>query len=215
MTAHASDPCRAASGTYGTYGTYGREAGTPGAYGRETVTPGADSKKRTFPRLLRGEEGNAYVKTAVSLILFCMLLSGVLFFAEMMSTVRAVKRRAVSALDGCVILESVVIYGELDDGSDLIQAPDPVIFARLFAAQFSSLEEDGDRDVFVKRRSGAGGEGEEEFAVTKPRLSLDGSGHLRPAAEFDVIFPVRFAGRTLFEARVPVSVKGRFVNKYS
>ncbi len=206
MTSGAFEPGRAA----------------PDAYGIGTVTPGADSKKRSFPPLLRGEEGNAYVKTAVSLILLCMLLSGVLFFAEMMSTVRAVKRRAVSALDGCVIHESVVIYGELDDGSDLIREPDPEIFARLFAAQFSSLEENADRDVFVKRSydpegggGGGGGESTEEFAVTKPRLSLDGSGHLRPAAEFEVIFPVRFAGRTLFEARVPVRVKGRFVNKYS
>ncbi|MCQ2426891.1 MAG: hypothetical protein MJ137_00630 [Clostridia bacterium] len=164
---------------------------------------------------LAGDAGGAgAIKTVAVILLLATVLSAVLFYAELFGTVRSLENRMRIVLDSCLMRESLIIYGSLDDGHDDSVVPSESEFIKVFDEQFPSMRTaagaGGDSSVWA---ASIGSDGV-AYAITEPLLSCSDDGHLRLEASFTVIYPVFLAGKKLFDARVPVRVESRYVSMY-
>jgi len=146
-------------------------------------------------------------------MLLAMILSVVVFYAQLFGVVRDMQNRMRIVLDSSLMRESLVIYGSLDDGHDDSVIPSREIFESAFDGQFPGMRDaaSGSSGLYAASLDG----GSLQFGITEPVLGCSNDGHLKLKASFSVVYPVWFAGLHLFDADVPVTVESRYVSKYS
>lgn len=150
------------------------------------------------------ESGSGSVRTAVVILILAALLSVALFYGGMMTAARRTEKRMRTVLDACLMRESLAAYGALEDGRDRGATADAEFFFEAFSEQFPGFSKGADG---IYRCSGGWG-------MTEPVLSAPDGEHLRLAADYTLVFPVEFAGSTLFEARIPMRSESRYLSKY-
>ena len=161
--------------------------------------------KRNGPDRRGGSQsGSGSIRTAVIILILAALLSVALFYGGMLTAARRAEKRMRTVLDACLMRESLAAYGALEDGRDRGAAADREFFSEAFSEQFPGFSKGTDG---IYRCSGGWG-------MTDPVLSAPDAGHLKLAADYTIVFPVEFAGVTLFEARIPMRTESRYVSKY-
>ncbi|MBP5173838.1 MAG: hypothetical protein ILP01_02715 [Clostridia bacterium] len=152
-----------------------------------------------------GETGSGSIRTAVLLLAAAAVLSAVLFYGELMSVASSAEKRVRLVLDSCLMKESIAIYSDLDDGHDASPVPDREYFREAFFREFPTFSETDD---------GLCISGDGSWAISMPVLSSPDPDHLKLAADYTLVWPVRFAGITLFEARIDMRTECRYVSKF-
>ena len=130
-----------------------------------------------------------------------MILSAVLFYASAMTIARQTKENTALVLDSYVMKNSIDIYNYIKQGNDLNNKLDQKYFLSQYLSRFSldysdnmlySVDEDGDT----------------VYKMTVPQVGYEVDKTLSLKAEYDLIIPVRFAGKTLFWMTIPMKVTG-------
>ena len=149
----------------------------------------------------------SYVKTAVGILILAMILSVVLTFASIMTIVSTTKENTQRVLDSFVMRNSQLIYDSIKSGNDFTENIDANIFLVAFDGELS-LDLSGNM-LYSKDM-----EGNVIFKMTNPLTANQVDNTLKLQTSYDLLIPVRFAGKKLFDLRIPVTVKASYTLKY-
>lgn len=150
-------------------------------------------------RRMLNKNGTAYIRTAVLVLVICLVISAILFYTVALSSVSAAKRNVKRILDGYVMRNSIEIYSSVKQGEDFLENTDDDFFVSIILSELKVKKEG---NYLVYRDS----ESEEIIRIGEPHISFTKENSLNIKADFDVFLPVRFAGREIFTITVPVSV---------
>lgn len=145
----------------------------------------------------------SHVKTAVIIMILAMILSVVLTYASIITIISTTKENTQRVLDSFVIQNSQLIYDSIRNGNDFTEHIDANAFLVAFDGELS-LDLSGNmlysEDV----------EGNVIFKMTDPLTAYQVDNTLKLQTSYDLLIPVRFAGKELFDLRIPVTVKASY-----
>ena len=157
-------------------------------------------------RKVFNNRGMAYVKTAMVILVIAMLFSLVLSYAFIMTTVSRVRDDTQRVLDSFCIDKSREIYESIKNGNnDMTSDIYTTEFMSRLVAELG-LTRSGE-NAYHERG------GNVIFRYTNPLTANLDSDTLSLTTEFDVVIPVSFADRELFELRIPLKVSSVLVLK--
>ena len=154
------------------------------------------------------KKGMAYIKAAMVILVIAMLFSIIMTYGFIMATVNRARDDTQRVLDSFCIEKSVGIYTSIRQGNNQMASG---VYTTEFMARIA--------DEMGLTRTGnnafhANDDGNVIFRYTNPLTANLNNDTLSLTTEFDVVIPISFAGRSLFEMRVPLKVDSYYVLKY-
>ena len=141
-----------------------------------------------------------YIKTAVIVLITAALLSLVFLYSSLMSIISSTKSNTERVLDSFVIENATFIFDSIKNGHDFTPAIDENYYIYKFSSELSLDFSDG---VLYSRDE----QGGYNFRMTNPQTYFTVSNTLNLTTTYDLLFPIRFAGKQVMELRVPIQVK--------
>ena len=143
--------------------------------------------------------GISHVKTAVLVLVFCMILSAVLTYAGMMTVIQTSRDTTTRVLDSFVTHNSTLIYDSLKNGHDFTTNLDTDFYKNLLSGEFSL-------DFYGNSIYALDEDGQIVYYMTNPNVTYDYTNTLKLKASYIVGIPVRFAGEIVTYLNVPITV---------
>jgi hypothetical protein len=140
-----------------------------------------------------------HVKTVVIILIMAMMLSAILTYASMMTIIQTAKDNTKLALDSYVTHNSIEIYDSLKNGSDFTEDLNKNIFKNEILSVFSL-------DISGNMVYSTGEQGEILYKMTIPNVDFEYENTLKLGAVYDVMIPITFAGKHLFDLKIPQKV---------
>jgi hypothetical protein len=157
-------------------------------------------------KILQNKQGMSHVKTAAIIIIISMLFSIMLSYTFLMSTVSRARDDTQRVLDGFCIEKSIEIYGSIKNGNK--QMVKGTYTTEFMTRLVSELGLTGTGNA-AYHASGSN----IIFRYDNPLTANLHSDTLSLTMEFDIVIPVGFAGRNLFEMKIPMRTESIFVLK--
>ena len=150
--------------------------------------------------IIKNNRGASYVQVCVIVLILVMILAAVLFYASAMTIVRQSKEDASLVLDSYVMKNCIEIYNYSKQGNDLNRKLDQKYFLSQYLSRFSL-------DYSNNMLYSVGEDGETVYRMTVPQVGYEVDKTLNLKAEYNLMIPVRFAGKTLTWMTVPMTVR--------
>lgn len=145
------------------------------------------------------KEGISHIKTAVMVLVFCMILSAVLTYAGMMTIIQNSKDTTNRVLDSFVTHNTTVIYDSLKNGHDFTSELNDNYYKNLLFCEFSL-------DFRENNIYALDDEGQIVYYMTNPDVTYDYANTLKLKSSYTIGIPVRFAGKVVTYLKVPLTV---------
>lgn len=145
-------------------------------------------------------KGFAYISACVFMLILMMFVSAIFMYSSAVSVVRMTRNNTKAVLDSYITANSIAIYGNIKQGNDLTDVIDNKAFNNDFIS-FCSLEKNG--DVLISKDS----DGNTQYSMTEPVLTFTAGSELDITVRFTIDIPIKFGGKTVTNARIPVTVK--------
>ena len=150
-------------------------------------------------KILLDTKGGGYITPCIITIVVAMIFSAVLFYAQCMTIIQTTRDNTELVLESFVMKNSVEIYDSIKQGHDLTEYFDEDFYISEISSRFSL-------DICGNTLYNYSEEGEMIYKMTNPYVTYKVDKALKLKASYTVIIPVDFAGRRLFDLRVPLTV---------
>ena len=152
------------------------------------------------------KRGMAYIKAAAILLVISMLFSVMLSYAFMMATVSRTRDDTQRVLDSFCIEKSIEIYGSIKNGNNQMASRTHTndFMTRLVAEL--GITRSGNNAFYST-------DGSIIFRYNAPLTANLINDTLNLTMDYEIVIPVSFAGRNLFDLRIPQRVQSTFVLK--
>lgn len=160
---------------------------------------------RRIHDLLHNRQGISYVKTAAIVLLFCLLLSLILTYASWMTMIQTTRADTQRVLDSFCIEKAREIYSSIKQGNNQMSRGE---YTDAFMAELIDelgLAKSGET-VYHK-----GDSGEIIYRFSNPLISNLRDDTLTLTTDYELVFPVTFAGKRLTDLHVPLRVTSAYV----
>ena len=158
-------------------------------------------------KILKDRSGDSYVKTVVLILVISMVFSVVLTYSSLMAMVAKTKEDTQRVLDSFIIENAEIIYGSVKNGNHQTTAAYSERLRVLLAEELGINKTGG-------TLHSKDGRGDIVFTYDDSVTSQIKSGVLELKTNFDLVFPVDFAGNKITDLRIPIEVKALYVVKY-
>lgn len=145
------------------------------------------------------KKGISYVKTAVWVLIICMILSLVLTYASLMTLIQTAESNTQRVLDGFVTQNSKLIYESLKNGSDFTESLNKSFYVSTVSDELS-MDFSGNMLYYINEQ------GVVIYRIANPNVAYEWEDTLKLRATYDILLPVTFAGQTVATLRIPQKV---------
>ena len=157
--------------------------------------------------MLKNKRGDGYIQACVMILILCLLIAVCLTFATTVNTIRVVERNVRIVLDSFVMENSIIIYDSIKNGHDFTEAVDVSQF-RIKLADYNDLTHSGQYYCHYDP------DGDLDYRITTPVLSMTQTNSLKIAANYTITIPLYFAGVTVTQVSIPVTVESKWTDKF-
>jgi len=144
-------------------------------------------------------KGISYVKTAVWILIFSMILSLVLTYASLMTLIQTAESNTQRVLDGFVTENSKLIYDSLKNGSDFTESLNKSFYISAVSDELS-MDKSGNMLYYMNEQ------GNVIYRISNPNVAYEWENTLMLKATYDILLPVTFAGQIVATLRIPQNV---------
>ena len=156
---------------------------------------------------LRNKRGDGYVFPCVMIVVICMMLSVFIFFAGVVNMVRITQENTKVVLDSYVMKSSIEIYNFIKQGSDYTDVLDQNVYIDDLC-DFCSLAK-GSYYLYAYDE-----DGQIKYMMTRPTITFREENTLKIKLCYTFYVPVRFNGKIVRYAVIPVTVDSSFTEKF-
>lgn len=158
-------------------------------------------------RWLKNKRGDGYVFPCVMIVVICMILSVFIFFAGVVNMVRITQENTKVVLDSYVMKSSIEIYNSIKQGSDYTDVLEQNVYINDLC-DFCSLAK-GSYFLYAYDE-----DGEIKYMMTRPTITFREENTLKIELCYTLYVPVRFNGKIVRYAIIPVTVDSSFTEKF-
>lgn len=152
------------------------------------------------------DKGESFVFPCIVVLAIAMILSMVIFYANVMTVIQVTKDNTERVLDSFVIRNSKEIYASIKQGNDFTESFDESLYISDISNELSlgTLN-----NMFYSK----GENGEATYMMTIPEISFSVENELKLKAEYNIIIPIYFAGRSFSNMTIPITVNSHYTLK--
>lgn len=148
-------------------------------------------------------KGISYIQTAVVVLCLSMLISAILTYGSMMTIIETNQENTERVLDGYITQNSIEIFGSIKTGSDVTPYLNQKAFLEAYLLE-NPLDFSGEMLYSI------GKDGQTVYSMTLPVVAYTVQNTLKLQVSYDLLLPVSFAGKHLFDLKVPMAVKSNY-----
>jgi hypothetical protein len=156
---------------------------------------------------LKNKRGDGYIFPCVMIVVICMILSVFIFFAGAVNMVRITKENSKIVLDSYVMKNSIAIYNSIKQGNDYTEALDQNVYIDDLC-NFCTLVK-GSYFLYAYDE-----DGQIKYMMTHPTVTFREENTLKIRLYYTVYVPVRFNGKNVRYAIIPVTADSSFTEKF-
>ncbi len=158
-------------------------------------------------KTLKSKRGEGYIFPCLMIVVVCMILSILIFFATTVSVVRITEKNTKIVLDSYVMKNSVQIYNSIKQGNDYTEALDQNEYIDALC-DFCSLVKIGS-SLYAYNEDGS-----LKYRMTLPVISFREENSLKIQLAYTLYVPIWFDGKIARYAIVPITVHSSFSEKF-
>lgn len=158
-------------------------------------------------KTLKSKRGEGYIFPCLMIVVVCMILSILIFFATTVSVVRITEKNTKIVLDSYVMKNSVQIYNSIKQGNDYTEALDQNEYIDALC-DFCSLVKIGSSLYSYND------EGSLKYRMTLPVITFREENSLKIQLAYTLYVPIWFDGKIARYAIVPITVHSSFSEKF-
>jgi len=155
---------------------------------------------------IRDKHGGASFQTAALVLVIAMLFALVLSYASFMTIISTTKDNTKRCLDSFVMQNSTLIYKAIKEGRNFTDNIDETLFIQGFEGELSVDFQNG-------LLYSVNDKGNVIFKMTSPDINFKVDNTLNLITTYNLMLPVDFAGRKLFDLIIPIEVEARYALK--
>ncbi|MFI3326717.1 MAG: hypothetical protein R3Y35_11190 [Clostridia bacterium] len=144
-----------------------------------------------------------YIKTCVYVLITAMVLSLVLAYASMMTIIQTSKDNTERVLESYITQNSIEVYGSIKNGTDFIIELDEDDFNMVY-------DEENPLTLENNHLYSENSDGTYVYRTTIPSVSFTVNNSLNLTCEYEIKIPIQFAGESLGELIIPITVKSTY-----
>ena len=161
---------------------------------------------KLLKKAIQDRHGGASFQTATLVLTIAMLFAVVLSYASFMTIISNTKDNTKRCLDSFVMHHSTLIYKSIKEGQNFTESIDETLFIQGFEGELSVDLQNG-------LLYSVNDKGNVIFRMTSPNISFKVDNTLNLITAYNLMIPVEFAGRKLFDLIVPIEVEARYTLK--
>lgn len=157
--------------------------------------------------------GSGYFTPCFITLGIAMILSMVLFYANVMTIIQTTKSNTERVLDSFIMKNSIVIYNSVKQGHDFTASFDENFYISQTSSELSL-------DLASNSLYSYGEKGEIVYSMTNPQITYTCRQEfaselhaLKLKAAYDLKIPVYFAGKYVGDITIPLTVRSEFTLK--
>lgn len=158
-------------------------------------------------KIFKSKRGEGYVFPCVMIVVVCMILSVVIFFASAVSMVRITEENTKIVLDSYIMKNSIQIYDSIKQGNDYTEALDRDEYINALC-NFCTLEKSGSYLYNYNE------DGSLKYRMAYPVITFRKENTLKIQLAYTLYVPVWFDGKIVRYAVIPVTVDSSFNEKF-
>lgn len=158
-------------------------------------------------KVFKSKRGEGYVFPCIMIVVVCMILSVVIFFASAVSMVRITEKNTKIVLDSYIMKNSIQIYDSIKQGNDYTEALDRDEYIKALC-NFCTLEKSGS---YLYNYND---DGSLKYRMTYPVITFRKENTLKIQLAYTLYVPVWFDGKIVRYAVIPVTVDSSFNEKF-
>ncbi len=156
---------------------------------------------------LRNKQGEGYIFPCVIIVVVCMILSVVIFFASAVSMVRITEENTKIVLDSFIMKNSTQIYNSIKQGNDYTEALDRNVYIDDLC-RFCTLEK-GSMYLYAYNEDRS-----LKYQMTYPVITFRKENTLKVQLHYTLYVPIWFDGKIARYVIIPVTVDSSFNEKF-
>lgn len=151
-------------------------------------------------------KGESFVFPCIVVLVIAMILAMVIFYANVMTVIQVTKDNTERVLDSFVIKNSKEIYASIKQGNDFVESFDESLYISDISNELSlgTLN-----NMFYSKDEN----GEVTYMMTIPEVSFSVENELKLKVKYNIIIPIYFAGRSLSNMTIPITVNSHYTLK--
>ena len=150
--------------------------------------------------------GSGYFTPCVITLVIVMILAAVLFYANTMTIIQATKANTERVLDSFVMKNSIEIYQSIKQGHDFTEKFDKNYYVSQTSSELSLTKVRLSLDKSSNTLYSIGEDGKTIYSMTNPNVTYKVDNALKLKASYNLMIPVEFAGKKLFDLVIPLTV---------
>ena len=154
----------------------------------------------------KAKRGEGYVPICVVILIIVMSFSVILVYSSAITHVRVQKTNTETVFDSFVAQNSILIYNNIKQGKNALDHLNTAPFYTMLKDFCTLAEKDG---MYYNYDA----DGTEQFHMTKPKMEFISDGKLELYVTFTMYVPIRFAGKTVSTAEIPMKVNSVLTSK--
>ena len=158
-------------------------------------------------KMLKNKRGEGYIFPCLMIVVVCMILSILIFFASSVSMVRITEKNSRIVLDSYVMQNSIQIYNSIKQGNDYTQSLDRDSYINALC-DFCTLEKSGSF-LYAYNEDGS-----LKYQMTLPVISFQKENTLKIKLAYTLYVPIWFDGKIVRYAIIPVTIYSSFNEKF-
>ncbi len=158
-------------------------------------------------KIFKSKRGEGYVFPCVMIVVVCMILSVVIFFASAVSMVRITEENTKIVLDSYIMKNSIQIYDSIKQGNDYTEALDRDEYINALC-NFCTLEKSGSYLYNYNE------DGSLKYRITYPVITFRKENTLKIQLAYTLYIPIWFDGKIVRYAVIPATVDSSFNEKF-
>lgn len=149
--------------------------------------------------MLKNTKGEIYVFICVFVLVIMIVFSVIFTYASIITDVKVQKTNTEIVFDSFVSNNSIIIYNNIKQGKNTTDGVDTSKFRTSLKEFCTFVEKDG-------KYYSIDADGSEKFNMTVPEMGFIEDEKLELYVTFTMNIPIRFAGKTVQTAHIPVKV---------
>lgn len=158
-------------------------------------------------KTLKNKCGEGYIFPCLMIVVVCMILSVLIFFASSVSMVRITQKNNKIVLDSYVMQNSIQIYNSIKQGNDYTEVLDRESYIAALC-DFCSLAKSGSY-LYAYNDDGS-----LKYFLTSPVITFKKANALKIQLDYTLYVPIWFDGKIARYAVIPVTVHSSFNEKF-
>ena len=158
-------------------------------------------------KTLKSRRGEGYIFPCLMIVVVCMILSVLIFFATSVSLVRITEKNSRIVLDSYVMQNSIQIYNSIKQGNDYTEVLDRNEYINALC-DFSSLAKIGSSLYSYND------DGSLKYRMTLPVITFREENSLKIQLSYTLYVPIWFDDKIVRYAVIPVTVVSSFKEKF-